>query len=361
MGTLATVGGRAQVKIRDTGATQFTTTELMGIVNSILNDIYDNLVAIRSNLVYSHGTIVTLPGKIEYTPSFSHNGFLDEGVWIDGEDGFLKQLTEQHKMDYDVDDTVTHQIVNGDFTDWTGGSPDNWTESNVTTTEETSSSYKGSSCKLTASAAGGSIRSAGITVTPAETYYLYFRYKNTSGDYAQYGIYDVTNSAWITEMTDLGSSTTWSDEQEVEFDTPTDCKQIYIYFAGKNNTDVVWIDHASLKGTSSCSEPEAYYLTEDQDVGFLWVPDDVYTIHVHYWEPLTEMSTYASDTLPFDGVFNQYIERMLVVECLEILEQDNSRQAILAQMSYDKAMNRVYGLGLKPYKSISNMFSVEGI
>ena len=215
MGTLLTVGTRARVKIRDVDILIFTNAQLMGMVNDILETIYQSLVFISSNLVYTEGTIDIEADVMEYTPDFTHNGFLRNGVWLDGEDTFLPQVTESDKVKY-------------------------------------------------------------------------------------------------------------------SYDTAT-------------------------------APPEAYYLTEDDKVGFLCVPDDDYTVHVEYWEPLTELDDYDDDDLPWGGIFNRYIQRALVVECLETLERDPSRQGILADMEWGKALNLVYARGLRKEKQVSDMFSVEGI
>ena len=146
MGTLKTHGDRARVKVRDPNKLQITDTQLLGIANDILDDIYKTLVHVSSNLVYTEGSITTEADTLEYTPEFSHNGFLKDGVWLDGEDWFLTEVTEAHKVKYD--------------------------------------------------------------------------YGSTTG------------------------------------------------------------------------EPEVYYINEDGDVGFLWVPDDAYTVRVLYWEPLTPLGVY---------------------------------------------------------------------
>jgi hypothetical protein len=111
--------------------------------------------------------------------------------------------------------------------------------------------------------------------------------------------------------------------------------------------------------------PTAYYLTEQGDtsastMGFLHIPDNIYTFNVFYWKPITQV-TAVTDPLPYNGIFNEYITHKLVVEMLEVMERDNSRAAIYAQLSFNKAMQRVYSRGLKERKSISNMFAVEGI
>jgi len=216
MGTVKTAGDNARVKIRDVNKLHFTDAEFLAIVNDILETIYQKLCFVESNLVYAEGTITTAASTLEYTPTFSHNGFLHDGVWLDGEDTFLGQVSEADKVKYD------------------------------------------------------------------------------------YG--------------------------------------------------------------STTSAPEAYYLTEDGKVGFLWVPDDTYTVHVQYWEPLTALTTYDTDALPWDGIFNRVIQRLLIVEALETLERDNSRQAMLAEIEMGSAMSMVYMRGIRIRRQISDMFStVEGI
>lgn len=215
MGTVKTHGDIARIKARDPNSLKFTDANLLTLINGIRERIYQRLQFISSNLVYTEGSITTVDGTLEYTPSFSHNGFLKDGVWLDGEDWFLVELTEADKVRYD------------------------------------------------------------------------------------YG--------------------------------------------------------------STTAEPEAYYINEDGDVGFLWVPDDAYTVHVLYWEPLTALTDYDTSALGWDNIWNQAIERLLVIEMLEAMERDSSRQAVLAQIDWDTAMNTTYARGVRQYRKKSDMFSVEGI
>ncbi len=114
-------------------------------------------------------------------------------------------------------------------------------------------------------------------------------------------------------------------------------------------------------GTAVVAIPEAYYLTENNStMGFLWIPDDVYTFNAYYWKELTVLSA-TTESLPFDGIFDRFIEARLVVDLLEIMERDNSRRAVFARNEWNKAMTRVYKLGLRPKKVVSNMFSIPGI
>ena len=114
-------------------------------------------------------------------------------------------------------------------------------------------------------------------------------------------------------------------------------------------------------GTAVVAVPSAYYLTQNGGtMGFLHIPDNVYTFNVFYWKPITQLSATTS-ALPYRGIFDEYITNKLVVECLEVMERDNSRASILAQIAYNKALQKVYALGLRRKKMVSNMFSVEGI
>lgn len=215
MGTLATQADKAGVKARDSSYLQFIKDVRLGMVNDILEDIYQTLVNVSSNLVYAEGTQTVTDGVMEYTPTFDHNGFLRDGSWVDGEDVYMQQVSEADKIKWD--------------------------------------------------------------------------YGNTT------------------------------------------------------------------------NQPEVFYVTEDGKVGYLWVPDDTYTIHHQYWKPLTVLDDYDADDLPWDGIFNRFIMRALTVEMLEILERDNSRQAIFAEIENNKALNLVYARGVRREKQVSSMFSIGGI
>jgi hypothetical protein len=73
------------------------------------------------------------------------------------------------------------------------------------------------------------------------------------------------------------------------------------------------------------------------------------------------MATYASDSLPWENIFNSYIQRKLIVEILEASENDGSRQLALSQIDWVNAMNLVYSRGIRQERASSDMFSIEGI
>lgn len=218
MGTVETHADRARAKIRDDNDDLFTDAKRLAMMDDICEDIYTVLCHVESNLIYGVSSITTVADTMEYTPTFApHNGFLKNGVWVDGETTYMYQVTEADKVKFDYDNTT--------------------------------------------------------------------------------------------------------------------------------------------------AQPVAYYHTEggDDKVGLLWVPDDAYTVHVHYYKPRTALATYATDNLPFKGIFNQYIQRKLIIEMLEIYEHDISRHALMAEMEWASAMNRVYQLGIRKKRQSSNLFNVGGI
>lgn len=114
-------------------------------------------------------------------------------------------------------------------------------------------------------------------------------------------------------------------------------------------------------GTAVVCVPTAYYLTENNStMGFLHIQNNAYTFSVYYWKETPALSA-ATESLPFDGIFDKFIAQKLVVELLEIMERDNSRAAILAQNEWEKALVRVYSIGLRPKMAISGMFSIPGV
>lgn len=113
-----------------------------------------------------------------------------------------------------------------------------------------SGGYAGGCMKVTASADGG-YGCQDIFVKAGRSYTLKFRYRNTSGDVAQYSIYDLTNSAYIKAVTDLQNSETWSSEQTWPFTAPSGCKKVRIAFHGKLNGDIVFFDSVSLEDANA--------------------------------------------------------------------------------------------------------------
>lgn len=217
MGTLQTLVTDVKYKVRDPNGNQYSDPEILAAVNGIIEEITLKLQNIESNLVYSHGTITLADGTKEYTPSFSHMGFLDDGVWIDDESVPLK---------------FTHE----------------------------------------------------------------------------------------------------SNRQSLGYEDDTD------------------------EG-----EPVYFYFEEGGDVGFIPTSDDTYTVNVHYWKPMTTLTTIATDDLPFEGIWNTYIKQKLIMDLLDRQGKDISKKAILTTREETQAMNRTYQYGCRRRYQTSDMFDVDGV
>ena len=104
------------------------------------------------------------------------------------------------------------------------------------------------SIRITSDAANEGM-SQTIAVTAGTEYQLCGLYKNTSGDVAQYAIYDVTHSADIVAATDLPDATDFSSFSKV-FTTPAGCTSIKISLLAKTAGDIVWFDSIVCAPTS---------------------------------------------------------------------------------------------------------------
>lgn len=105
MGEVSTFGDNVRYRIRDKGSRQATDANLLASLNSILRELWQTLQNIQSNYVYKEGTISLVDGTREYTPSFSHDGFVDDGVWIDEYSGdFLPLIMESDVVAIEGDD-----------------------------------------------------------------------------------------------------------------------------------------------------------------------------------------------------------------------------------------------------------------
>jgi len=215
MGTLTTIITRARIKGRDVDKNLYTNDDLVHLLNGALQEVYAELKGVESNMVYAEDTQTTEDGTMEYTPSFSFEGIMPEGAWLDGQTAYLTQGSEADKIEYD--------------------------------------------------------------------------YGNQTG------------------------------------------------------------------------APRVFYLTEDGKIGFLPVPDDIYTVHIQFWKPLTELTDYDDDDLPWFGLWNQFIEDRLVSEMLAIQERDITWRAAILNGSYNRCMGKTFSRGCRPRKFVSDFFSVDGI
>lgn len=179
-----------------------------------------------------------------------------------------------------VSDSGTDLITNG--TDWTGATgttqPNSWSKVG----DPSDFTIDSGAIKITADAANEGI-SQTITVEAGTEYQLLGLYRNTSGDIAQYAVYDVTHSADIKATTDLASSTVDSALSYI-FTTPAGCTSIKVSLMAKSNGDIVWFDSISLN--------EVYYNESTNLINTVAVVD----WYTYFREPIT----YATDLVRSD-------------------------------------------------------------
>lgn len=360
MGTLKTAIDDAR-ELVDDGKRKFSDERLVARVNSVISNIHNILIKLKSNLVFTTETV------------------------------------------------TTSTIVNGEFESWTSDAPDNWTASAyAVVAQEETLAYSGSSLKITATGGANQYeQSDDVTVNAATDYTLKLRYFNTAGDTAQYMIYDVTNDADIVAITDLASSTTWSAEQEISFTTPAGCTSIYFQLLAKTDGDIVYFDNVYLNSTTdgngaytldtdfysplphgswmdgiagylpqieeserwtrysfddtTTGPPECFFVTSSGNIGYRPIPDIEYTIYHPIATKPTALTTYATDTLPYDGIFNQYIMWQVKADILNMLERDNSGPSKQAELAMDRALDLVYARGIRNDEVISDMFDYYGV
>lgn len=217
MASLLTIVNDVRYKVRDIGENQYADAEVLSAVNNILEEIHADLMGIESNYVYGHSTISLVDGTKEYTPGFTHKGFMHRGVWLDGYDYYLEQRAEPERVAMGREDDSLESI------------------------------------------------------------------------------------------------------------------------------------------------PDAYYFTESGDVGFIDTPDTSYTCHVYYWAALTAMTDIDTDVLPWNGVWNQFIKRRLIMDLLERQERNIAIQSVLADIEYNKAMQATLNHGVRQHIVDSDFFDIDEI
>ena len=122
----------------------------------------------------------------------------------------------------------------------------------------------------------------------------------------------------------------------------------------------------SYEDSTETAEPYYYYLTQDDKMGFIPTPDTTYTVHVYYWSPLTEYALvggdYPTSDLPWNGVWNEVICRMVVIELMEDRELDTTRHLLMLQNLWEQATSQTYTFGTRQRGKISSdMFEAEGV
>ncbi len=98
--SIQTLLTRARIMARDTDKLLLTDPNALIIANSLLEEIYDIIKNVESNLVYAEADISAVDGTREYSTPDEFNGYMGDGVWHDGEDIFLQKVSEVAKVHY---------------------------------------------------------------------------------------------------------------------------------------------------------------------------------------------------------------------------------------------------------------------
>ena len=98
--TVAQLIESVRYRIRDTDATNFGDDELIVYLNELLNGCYSTMQNVESILIVEEATIPLLEGQACYDVPFEHNGFLDDGLWIEGKTTYLKRTTRDRVGPY---------------------------------------------------------------------------------------------------------------------------------------------------------------------------------------------------------------------------------------------------------------------
>lgn len=119
--------------------------------------------------------------------------------------------------------------------------------------------------------------------------------------------------------------------------------------------DSLWIDDYENPLTAvlrtdldeESGTPEEYAYLPNGSIKLFPTPDEACTLHVTYVEELTEVTegTLNSYDIPWQGLWDQAIERALVVECLTILERSIRIAAVSAADAWTIALNKTYKRG----------------
>ena len=113
---------QARLHTRTTGARSnlITDSDLIILGNEALEDCRTRMIEVESNLVYGNASITTVDGTLEYSlpegiiapfPApvvvATVYGLVEDGVWIEGEDWFLKEVSEEDKVHFNVDENTS--------------------------------------------------------------------------------------------------------------------------------------------------------------------------------------------------------------------------------------------------------------
>lgn len=112
---------------------------------------------------------------------------------------------------------------------------------------------------------------------------------------------------------------------------------------------------------STTGEPKYYYLTEDNNIGLMWVPDDNYTIYMQYFKRFTEMSNLSSDNLPWYNIWDAVFEDLMAIQIRNMAERDVVADTVRLNTNWPLAMAQTIRRGVRKRRTKSDFFDIEGV
>jgi hypothetical protein len=137
---------------------------------------------------------------------------------------------------------------------------------------------------------------------------------------------------------------------------------VFVDNEGDPLTEALEEDSLSFDLTTT-DQPTHFYLTEDNKIGFLPIPDDAYSIYCYYFPTIDALGTIDGNLEVWRGIWDSYICKRLQYEINYIYERDTSALALEIISEEDAAMNRISRYGHRVHRRIpkSDFFSVVGI
>lgn len=120
-------------------------------------------------------------------------------------------------------------VIDGAFDNWTTGDLDDWLE---TTCDATEASGQTGNCAVIATSATDGYISQEIAVTGSKWYLLDMYYRNATDSVGRMGVYDITNSDWVTPdgLINVPDQVDTFDQHKYLFVAPATCATVSICF-----------------------------------------------------------------------------------------------------------------------------------
>lgn len=121
----------------------------------------------------------------------------------------------------------------------------------------------------------------------------------------------------------------------------------------------VWIDSpeyplamvTELPVDGATGNPDRYALLPNGNISLYPEPSEVVTISYSYYAESTPFTSYTDDNIPYLGIWDEALERAVTIECMEILERDVSRVAVLASDAWIQATQKTVQRGCRRRRS----------